>query len=191
MNLQSLFLKQQSLKILFEKFDSDPKLGVASGVCFITLNGKIVEEKHPRFHTRGPLKTYRTKCFKDIGGLLNCLGWDAIDEFKANMLKWNSQSFPELKINHLKKTQSAGGIFKGSLNKGIAAYNSGFHPLYVIARAVYIFYYNRYKSESVGLILGYFKSVFQFKPRPIDKKLMKYIRKQQINRFLGKKSILK
>ena len=164
-------------KVLFEKFDDNPKLGIASGVCFITRNGKQIEEKHPRFHTRGPLKTYRTQCYKDINGLLNCLGWDSIDELKANMLNWNTQSFPELRIHHLKKTQSSGGIFRGGFNKGVASYNSGSHPLYVLSKALYILLFLRYKSNSIGLLWGHFSSVIKLKPRPIDKNLVKYIRK--------------
>jgi len=178
-------------KVLFEKFDGNPKLGIASGVCFITRDGKQIEEKHPRFHTRGPLKTYRTQCYKDINGLLNCLGWDSIDELKANMLNWNSQSFPELRIHHLKKTQSSGGIFRGSFNKGVASYNFGSHPLYVMVQALYILLFLRYKSNSIGLLWGFFSSMIKQKPRPIDKELIKYIRKQQMNRLLGKKSIWK
>lgn len=184
-----LEFERNYFRVLFEKFDKNPKLGVASGVCFITRNGKEIEEKHPRFHTRGPLKTYRTQCYKDIGGLLNCLGWDSIDELKANMLNWESESFPELKIKHLRKTGSARGIFKGGIYKGIANYNSGSHPLYVLARALHILFFLRYKFNSVGLLYGYFSSVIKRRPRPIDKDLVKYIRKQQMNRLLGKKSI--
>lgn len=178
-------------RVLFEKFGGNPNLGIASGVCFITRNGKEIEEKHPRYHTRGPLKTYRTQCYKDIGGPLNCLGWDSIDELKANMLKWNSRSYPELRIHHLRKTGSARGIFKGGLYKGIANYNSGSHPLYVIVRALHILFFRRYKFNSIGLLWGYFSSMIKQKPKPIDKDLEKYIREQQMNRLLGKKSILK
>ena len=186
-----LKFKSNYFKVLFEKFDSNPNLGIASGVCFITRNGKEIEEKHPRFHTRGPLKTYRTQCYKDIGGLLNCLGWDSIDELKANMLNWNTQSFPELKINHLKKTGDRAGIFKAGIYKGIAEYNSGSHPLFIIAKALYIILFLHYKFDSIGLLRGYFSSLIQRKPRQIDKNLVKFIRKQQINRLLGKKSIWK
>jgi glycosyltransferase involved in cell wall biosynthesis len=176
-------------RVLFEKFDDNPNLGIASGVCFITRNGKEIEEKHPRFHTRGPLKTYRTQCYKDIGGLLNCLGWDSIDELNANMLNWNTQSFPELKIHHLKKTGSKSGIFGAGLNKGIAAYNSGSHPLYIIAKALHIMLFLNYKFDGIGLLQGYFSSLIKGKPKLIDKNLVKYVRKQQMNRLLGKKSI--
>ncbi len=186
-----LDFERNYFKVLFEKFDANPKLGIASGVCFITRNGKQLEEKHPRFHTRGPLKTYRTQCYKDINGLLNCLGWDSIDELKANMLNWNTQSFPELRIHHLKRTQSSGGIFRGGFNKGVASYNSGSHPLYVLSKALYILLFLRYKSNSIGLLWGHFSSVIKLKPRPIDKELIKYIRKQQINKLLGKETIWK
>ena len=178
-------------KVLFEKFDDNSKLGIASGVCFITRDGKQIVEQHPSFHTRGPLKTYRTQCYEDINGLLNCLGWDSIDELKANMLNWNSQSFPELKIHHLKKTQSSGGIFSGSFNHGVASYNSGYHPLFVLSKAVYVLLFRRYKLNSIGLLWGYFSSMIKLKPKPIDKELIKYIRKQQMNKLLGKETIWK
>lgn len=178
-------------RLLLERFNKESELGIASGVCFITRNGKIIEEKHPRFHTRGPLKTYRVQCFKDIGGLEYCLGWDTIDEVKANMFNWKTQSFPDLKIHHLKKTQSSGGIFKGSFNQGIASYNSGYHAVFVLLKAIYIIINRRYKFVSVGLLLGYFSSVIRRKPKPIDKAFIKYVRKQQINKLLGKDTIWK
>ncbi|MHA2098771.1 MAG: glycosyltransferase [Candidatus Kariarchaeaceae archaeon] len=178
-------------KHLLKEFDNDQKLGIASGVCFITRNGKQIEEKHPRFHTRGPLKTYRTVCFKDINGLKDCLGWDSIDELQANMIGWRTRSFSNLRIHHLKKTQSSGGIFKGSFNHGIASYNSGYHPLFVLSKAIYIIIKRRYKLNSIGLLCGYFSSVIMFKPKPIDNKLIKYIRKQQMNKILGKETIWK
>jgi glycosyltransferase involved in cell wall biosynthesis len=186
-----LDFEKNYFKVLLEKFDNNPKLGIAGGVCFITRNGKQIEEKHPRFHTRGPLKTYRTQCYKDIDGLLNCLGWDSIDELKANMLNWETYSFPELKIHHLKKTQSSGGILRGSINQGIAGYNSGFHPLYVLIKALYIVLFMNYKYNSIGLLWGYFSHWITFKAKPIDKRLIKYIRKQQMNRLLGKETIWK
>ena len=177
-------------KKLIERFEEDDNLGIASGVCFITRNGKVYEEKHPRFHTRGPLKTYRTKCFKDIGGRLeSCLGWDAIDELKANMLGWKTYSFPDLKISHLKKTQNSKGPLKGGVNFGVALYNAGYHPLFVVLKAFFIVINRRFKSTSIGLLWGYFSSLVKRKPRPVDKELIKYVRKQQMNKILGKKTI--
>jgi poly-beta-1,6-N-acetyl-D-glucosamine synthase len=179
-------------KRLIERFEEDDNLGIASGVCFINRNGKVFEEKHPRFHTRGPLKTYRTRCFKDIGGRLeSCLGWDAIDELKANMLGWKTYSFSDLRITHLKKTQNSKGPLKGGINFGIAAYNAGYHPLFIILKAFFIVINRRFKSTSIGLLWGYFSSLFKRNPRPIDKELIKYVRKQQMNKILGKETIWK
>jgi biofilm PGA synthesis N-glycosyltransferase PgaC len=184
-----LEFSQSYFQQLLERFEKDKNLGIASGVCWIMRDGKTFEEKHPRFHTRGPLKTYRTKCFKDIGGLESCLGWDAIDELKANMLGWKTHSFPDLKISHLKKTQNSAGPFKGGTNFGIALYNAGYHPLFVILKSFYILLVRRFKTTSPGLLWGYFSSLIKRKPRAVDKELMKYIRKQQMNKILGKKTI--
>jgi len=178
-------------KQLFEIFDASPELGIAGGVCYITRKDKIIEEKHPRFHTRGPLKTYRTKCFKDIGGLEACLGWDTIDELKANMLGWKTRSFPELKISHLKKTQSAQGFLKAGITHGKANYYAGYSPFFIIIKTFYWLARRRYKTPAFGLVWGYFSLMIRLEKRPIDKKLIKYVRKQQRNKIFGKDTIWK
>ena len=157
-------------RVLFEKFDENPMLGIA------------------RFHTRGPLKTYRTQCFKDINGLLDCLGWDSIDELKANMLHWNTQSFTELKIHHLKRTQSSQGLFKGAVNHGKANYNSGYHPIFVFIKSLHWFI-KRSKLQSIGLFWGYFSLFISRKRKPIDKNLQKFVYNEQIKKLIGKKTI--
>jgi glycosyltransferase involved in cell wall biosynthesis len=174
---------------LFNRFEINSELGIASGVCFVEINGKLVEEKHPRFHTRGPLKTYCIKCYQDIGGLENCLGWDAIDELKANMKGWKTRSFIELKIHHLKKTQENQGIFRGGKNHGIANYNAGYSSVFMILKFFRWLIKSRYRIKALGLFYGYFSSLFLFKRRPIGQELVKYVKKQQLNKILGKPSI--
>jgi glycosyltransferase involved in cell wall biosynthesis len=103
---------------LFREFERNPRLGIACGVCFGWREGKFIEEKNPRFHTRGALKTYRVRCFQEIGGLEKGLGWDTVDEIRANMLGWQTRSFPELKVVHHRSTQTASGALQGKINTG-------------------------------------------------------------------------
>ena len=60
------------LSKVFGEFDQNPRLGIASGVCYVEEKGELIEERHPRFHTRGPFKIYRTACFRAIGVIDGC-----------------------------------------------------------------------------------------------------------------------
>ena len=174
---------------IFEKFESNPRLGIASGVCYVEQNGALIEEKNPRFHTRGPLKVYRTACFKDINGLDPEEGWDTIDEMKANMLGWQTSSFPDLKVIHMRRTQTASGILKGNRNIGRTSYYIGYHPIYATLRAVKSMLKKPYLIGGLYLLLGYLEGYIKRWPVVKDKTLIKYIRRQQLNKLLGKNTI--
>jgi poly-beta-1,6-N-acetyl-D-glucosamine synthase len=176
---------------LFNEFEKNPKLGIAAGRCFIREKGRLVEEKTPDFHTRGPLKTYRTKCFIDIKGIEPSLGWDTIDEMRANMLGWKTATVPGLSIIHLRKTQTASGSLKGLRNMAAASYYSGYHPLYLVARGVKNMGEKPYVIGGMTLIYEFFKNYMKRTPKVDDPSLIKFTRKQQLNRLIGKETIWK
>jgi poly-beta-1,6-N-acetyl-D-glucosamine synthase len=176
---------------VFGEFEAQPELGIASGVCYTPGNGGLLEEKHPRFHTRGPLKVYRKQCFLDIGRLDREEGWDTIDEIKASMLGWKTWSFPELKLVHLRKTQTASGSLRGLRNVGRTAYYVGYHPLYLMARTIKHLFLKPYVVGGIEMLSGYLEGFLKSFPRSSDKDLMIYLRKQQINRLMGKETIWK
>jgi biofilm PGA synthesis N-glycosyltransferase PgaC len=176
---------------IFQKFHDNPQLGVASGVCYAPKADKLVEEKHPRFHTRGPLKIYRSACFTDIGGLDAHEGWDTIDDIKAHMKGWTTRSYPDLKVIHLRQTQTANGILNGQINVGKAAYYIGYHPLYTILRAVKMSFQSPFLLRGIFMLWGYFKGYIEKKERIGDPAFIQYLRKQQINRLLGRSTIWK
>ena len=174
---------------LFREFHRNPRLGIAGGVCFVPWKGRLVEEKHPRFHTRGGLKTYRVRCFQEIGGLEKELGWDTVDEIRAHMLGWETRSFPELKAIHHRPTQTASGALKGKRNMGIAAYFVGYHPLFLLARACRNMARPPYILGGLSMLYGYLGGCAKSLPRIRDRELIRYVREQQWNRLTGKISI--
>ena len=83
---------------------------------------------------------YFEKCFqhfdKDskIGGLINAPGWDTVDEVKANMLGWETKSFSDLQILHLRYTGGAEGTWRDMVKHGRANYIAGYHPLFMLLK---------------------------------------------------------
>ena len=176
---------------LFTEFIKNPRLGIASGVCFVPCGGRLMEERHPRFHTRGPLKTYRTSCFKAIDGLDTELGWDTIDEIKANMLGWQTRSFPELQIVHFRKTQTASGILPGLQNLGRASYRLGYHPIFMLLRAMKQTLAKPYVVGGASMLWGYCQGYLKKMPRVDDPALIRYVREQQLRKILHQETIWK
>jgi biofilm PGA synthesis N-glycosyltransferase PgaC len=176
---------------LFDEFRNNPRLGIATGVCWARQGGRLVEEKHPRFHTRGPLKTYRVACFEQIGSLERVLGWDIVDEARANMLGWQTRSFRHLRVIHQRPTQTAGGRLKGCRNVGHAAYFTGYHPLFLLARAVNTMPRRPYVLGGIFVGLGYLHGYVARKPQVNDPALIRYVRQQQLNRLTGRETIWK
>lgn len=174
---------------LFAEFDKNPKLGVASGTCFITVNGRQIQETHPRFHTRGPLKVYRSACYRAMQGLDPNEGWDTIDELKANQLGWQSSSFPDIQLHHLRKTQTASGALRGFLNMGRVSFYVGYHPVYALVRSVRHFFSKPWGLGGLYMLFGFFEGYAKKASRIQDQELVSYLRRQQMNRLLGRATI--
>jgi glycosyltransferase involved in cell wall biosynthesis len=180
---------EDTLTRLFAEFDKNPKLGVASGTCFITVNGRKIQEKHPRFHTRGPLKVYRSACYQAMQGLDPNEGWDTIDELKANQLGWQSSSFPDIQLHHLRKTQTASGALRGYLNMGRVSFYVGYHPVYALVRSVRHFFSTPWGLGGLYMMFGFFEGYAKRASRIEDRELIGYLRQQQMNRLLGRATI--
>lgn len=176
---------------LLIEFYKNPRLGIAGGVCYVWSRKGLVEEKHPRFHTRGALKTYRVRCYQEIGGLERKLGWDTVDEIRANMLGWETRSFPELQVVHHRPTQTASGALEGNRNFGIAGYYVGYHPLFLLVRAVKNMARPPYLLGGFSMLCGFLGGYLKSLPRIRDQELIRYVRKQQWNRLVGKSTIWK
>jgi biofilm PGA synthesis N-glycosyltransferase PgaC len=176
---------------LFREFHNNSRLGIASGVCYVWSNGRRVEETHPRFHTRGALKTYRIRCYQEIGGLERELGWDLVDEIRANMLGWETRSFRELKVIHHRPTQTASGVLTGYMKLGMASYLVGYHPLFLLARAGRRLAYRPYVLGGLSMLYGFLSAYLKSLPRIADPDLIRYLREQQWNQLIGKETIWK
>ncbi|MBD3338541.1 MAG: glycosyltransferase [Candidatus Lokiarchaeota archaeon] len=174
----------------FDEFEKMPQLGIGGGDIYHELNGgNLLLEKQPKFHVRGATKIYKNECWQAIGGLIKAPGWDTIDEVKANMLGWSTQSFSHLKLTHHRYTGAADGSWKNSVKNGRANYISGYHPFFMIAKCINRISTKPFLIGSIGLFYGYIWSYLKKTERINDKKLIKFLRQQQINLLLRRKTI--
>lgn len=175
----------------FKKFDENKKLGIGGGYLYHLDNGRKVLERHPVFHVRGGAKIYRRECWDAIGRLWVGPGSDTVDEVKANMLGWTSMSFMDLQIQHHRWTGAAYGRWGGIVKNGKTDYVSGYHPLFVLAKAAVRAFQRPYLLGSAALVYGYLAAYLEKIPRVDDDALIRYLRRQQLAKLAGRETIWK
>jgi glycosyltransferase involved in cell wall biosynthesis len=176
---------------MFKKFEEDSRLGIGGGYLYHLENGTRTLEDGPVFHVRGGAKIYRRACWDAIGGLWVGPGSDTVDEVKGNMLGWSSRSFLDLQIQHHRWTGAAYGRWGGIAKNGKTDYVSGYHPLFLIAKAVARLPRRPYVVGSAALLYGYISAALQRTPQVDDPQLIRYLQKQQLAKLWGRETIWK
>lgn len=175
----------------FERFWANPKLGIAGGTIFHLIDGIPKPEKNPQFHVRGATKIYRKACWDAIGGLIKAPGWDAVDEVKANMLGWQTQTFLDLRLMHHRYTGQSDGTWGGHVKNGMADYVAGYHPLFMLVKSLRRLVKKPYVIGSLALFYGFLSGYIRRVPQVKDEGLIAYIRKQQMRKLTFRTSIWK
>lgn len=154
-----LIFPNNYLEELSQHFSSNPKLGMASGFCYIEKNGEwILENLTRKDHIRGALKAYRKDCFLQIGKLKPSMGWDTVDELLAKYYGWEILTDASLHVKHLKPT----GMSYNQASKylqGEAMYKMRYGFTITLISALKL----AYKKRSVGLFKDYMNGFFKAK----------------------------
>lgn len=133
-----LRLTPECLAEIERRMVADPALGMA-GAFLDQLDDQGQPTRHPcpEWHVEGGTSFYRRACWNAIAPLPAILGWDTIDEVRARMSGWRTQSFaiPSGNPLHLRRTGSHDGVLRGFRRAGLAAYAYGAHPAHVLAAA--------------------------------------------------------
>jgi poly-beta-1,6-N-acetyl-D-glucosamine synthase len=171
---------------LMNEFSRDPTLGIASGTLI---------EPRPRtcrtstYHPRGPSRIYSQQCFAAIGGLEEGLGWDTIDEVRAMMAGFHARSFHHIRAYHNRVSRSARGLWRGQLDAGRAAFAAGYSPEFILARSLVNIGTAPWKLGGILILFGYLGAWLRSEKRLADEQQMRFIRKQQRLRLIGRSSL--
>jgi len=156
-------------EFLFERFQENPRLGIASGCTYIQSGKKLVWERTYEKHSRGMMKVYCRRCFENINGLVSELGWDVIDDYKAQMNGWHTRNFKNLKVlHHRPMGSSIKGILTGKIRGGHIQYLLNYHPLFAFFSGVYRMFERPYILAGLAMWYGYLSSFFTEKERVVN-----------------------
>jgi len=176
------------IELMIREFARDPKLGIASGTVFEPSRDGWREVPAPAFHTRGCDKLYSSPCFAAIGGLETGLGWDTIDEVRAMMAGFKTRSFRHIRLFHHRPQGSAQALWRGRLAAGRAAYQIGYSPIFMMARAIRRAFSRPPILGAAMLLAGYAEGFVLGKPRAASPELKRFVARQQLRRLLGMES---
>ena len=193
-----IIFPENYLKKINEIYVKNPKAGMVSGIVKVK---KSVFEKKLAFdfrdekkqwvfenissknHVRGPIKSYRKECFRDMNGLRPVLGWDNIDVMLAKKHGWEVITIKDLWVKHLRptaykyKNQKAEKLGEYFYNIGLSL------PLAVISSGK-----SSLKNRSIAEFLLTMKSfLIQKGERNLSKEEIKYIRNLRWSQIFKKK----
>lgn len=110
---------------LLARFESDPTLGIASGMYYEERKGIWSPVVMPPYHAAGASKVVRRACFEQIQAFVPSRGWDTLDEIRAQVSGWKTCHFRDLKLHHLKPEGSGIGVLRTSVMSGEIYYLTG------------------------------------------------------------------
>jgi biofilm PGA synthesis N-glycosyltransferase PgaC len=185
-----LSLPQAYYENILKEFDSNPKLGIASGVYVDNINGQHMKVVRSDISTSGGLQVFRRECYEQIGGYrpLKYGGDDSLAEYTARMIGWQTRSFPAYVAVHRRPVGTSGGasIIKARFSQGVTDYYLGSHVVFMLAKSIRrCFVEKPFVVGGLARICGFFCGCFSSSKREISDDIVGYIRKEQIGRLFG------
>lgn len=181
-----LIFPKDYLEKLAVHFNNIPKLGMASGFCYIEKNGNwVLENLTRKDHIRGALKAYRKDCFLQIGKLKPSMGWDTVDELLAKYYGWEILTDESLHVKHLKPT----GISYNKASKylqGEAMYKMRYGFFITLISALKLAHKKGSYSLFKDYMAGYFKAKKENIAFLVSEDEGKFIRNLRWKGMLGK-----
>ena len=169
---------EQFFERLLAVFDREPDLGMAGGLGYERVDGKLVAIEQAPDTVFGATRVYRRACFEQIGGIEIAWGWDAIDETRARMIGWGVRTVGDIAFEHLKHQ-----TLDDKFEHGTSAYVMGSSFGYVLARSIWRMGRAPYVVGGVALMAGYLQAAFRRLDRVGDEAYRRALRQDQASRF--------
>jgi glycosyltransferase involved in cell wall biosynthesis len=171
---------------VIKHFQSDSKIGMAGGFCYIEKNGDwILENLTDKDHIRGALKAYRKATFQQIGGLRPAMGWDTVDELLCKFYNWKVVTDESLHVKHLKPT-GANYNKTARYKQGEAFYTLGYGFFITAIASAKLAMMKKKPFLFLDYIQGYWKAKSGKKQMLVNEEQAKFIRKYRLQKMKAK-----
>jgi peptidoglycan/xylan/chitin deacetylase (PgdA/CDA1 family)/glycosyltransferase involved in cell wall biosynthesis len=176
---------------MLDAFRRDESLGVAGGWILERESGGERARRGNRTRSvAGACQIFRRACFDQIGGIpmLRNGHEDTMACVAARMNGWKVRSFPERGCLHLKPTGGAnGGRLRSAVDLGKSDYYAGYHPLFLLAKAMRRINERPFVVRSVMRCWGYFSCAALSRHRDVDNAIVRFMQQEQLRLLLGRR----
>ena len=161
---------------IIKHFQSDERIGMVGGFCYIEKNGEwILENLTDKDHIRGALKAYRKETFQQIGGLKPAMGWDTVDELLCKFYNWKVVTDESLHVKHLKPT-GASYNKAARYKQGEAFYSLGYGFIITAISSLKLAMRKGKPLLFIDYIMGFWKAKSSGKPLFVTSEQAKFFR---------------
>lgn len=164
--------------VLLAAFEADPSLGIASGSCYeLQADGHWEQQQVTGDSVWGASRAYRWACLQDVLPLEEFMGWDGIDQIKANVHGWSTATLTDLPFRHHRREGERDGSRKRAWQaQGHAAYYMGYRWWYLLFRALHR---ARTEPSALAMLSAYTSDAFRRAPRCTDPDVRTHLRRTQ------------
>lgn len=181
-----LIFPSNYFETIINHFQSDDRIGMVGGFCYIEKNGDwILENLTDKDHIRGALKAYRKATFKEIGGLKPAMGWDTVDELLCKFYNWKIVTDESLQVKHLKPT-GARYDKTARYKQGEAFYTLGYGFLITAIASAKLAMMKKKPLLFIDYLKGFWKAKIAKKPLLVTTEQAKFIRKYRLQKMKEK-----
>lgn len=171
-----LIFPSNYFETIIKHFQSDKRIGMVGGFCYIEKNGEwILENLTDKDHIRGALKAYRKETFQQIGGLKPAMGWDTVDELLCKFYNWKVVSDESLHVKHLKPT-GASYNKAARYKQGEAFYSLGYGFIITAISSLKLAMRKGKPLLFIDYIMGFWKAKSSGKPLFVTAEQAKFFR---------------
>jgi glycosyltransferase involved in cell wall biosynthesis len=181
-----LIFPSNYFETVIKHFESDERIGMAGGFCYIEKNGEwILENLTDKDHIRGALKAYRKETFKQIDGLRPAMGWDTVDELLCKFYNWKVVTNETLHVKHLKPT-GANYNKAARYKQGEAFYTLGYGFLITAIASLKLSLRKEKPLLFIDYMKGFWKAKRENKTMLVTPEQAKFIRKYRLQKMKNK-----
>lgn len=175
------------MEFLMKKFQENPELGVG-GTPFTQDGGydTAKDSFEGDNYVAGGVQLFRARCFKEIGGYIPVRGGgiDWIAVMTARMKGWKVRSFAEKRFHHYRALGTAEmSSLQADFDYGKRAYSLGSSPIWQVVRCLYRMKRRPYILAGMALGAGYFNSMLRRTPRPVTPEMIRFYRREQMQKL--------
>lgn len=173
-------LPPEYLATMLDRFAADPQLGMVSGGVFERRGGEWHLLPTPLDFVSGACRLYSRPCFEAIGGMPERLGADAITITYAKLRGFQTASFVDLEVRHLRPHGTAQGTLRGHARHGAYQYIVHYSAAWILLRSAMVAVRQRpYGLSGLWLLGGYASAAARGVPRVEDPGFRAFMRAEQ------------